>query len=137
MARTNSSRKANTTYEKDSYIHIVLLAVCSCSWFDDSKIWEELREHEERIEKLEALCGRLNSNVEALQGIMKALEANDYVTDITRIMEDGVEVGTRHIVRALWVELVQLVLSGRPWFWPTAVPLKEGYCYWRGKVYAK
>ena len=71
----------------------VLLAVCSCSWFDDSKIWEELREHEERIEKLEALCGRLNSNVEALQGIMKALEANDYVTDITRIMEDGVEVG--------------------------------------------
>ena len=71
----------------------VLFAVCSCSWFDDSKIWEELREHEERIEKLEALCGRLNSNVEALQGIMKALEANDYVTDITRIMEDGVEVG--------------------------------------------
>ena len=71
----------------------VLLAVCSCSWFDDSKIWEELREHEERIEKLEALCGRLNSNVEALQGIMEALEANDYVTDITRIMEDGVEVG--------------------------------------------
>ena len=71
----------------------VLLAVCSCSWFDDSKIWEELREHEERIEKLEAICGRLNSNVEALQGIMEALEANDYVTDITRIMEDGVEVG--------------------------------------------
>lgn len=71
----------------------VLLAVCSCSWFDDSKIWEELREHEERIERLEALCGRLNSNVEALQGIMKALEANDYVTDITRIMEDGMEVG--------------------------------------------
>lgn len=79
----------------------VLLAVCSCSLFDDSKIWEELREHEERIEKLEALCGRLNSNIEALQGIMEALEANDYVTDITRIMEDGVEVGTRHIVRAL------------------------------------
>ena len=71
----------------------VLFAVCSCSWFDDSKIWEELREHEERIERLEALCGRLNSNVEALQGIMKALEANDYVTDITRIMEDGMEVG--------------------------------------------
>ncbi|MBO5708909.1 MAG: hypothetical protein J6S01_06185 [Bacteroidales bacterium] len=115
----------------------VLLAVCSCSWFDDSKIWEELREHEERIEKLEAICGRLNSNMWALQGIMKALEANDYVTDITRIMEDGVEVGTRQVVRALWVELARLVLSGRPWFWPTAVPLKEGFCYWRGKVYAK
>ena len=115
----------------------VLLAVCSCSWFDDSKIWEELREHEERIEKLEALCGRLNSNVEALQGIMKALEANDYVTDITRIMEDGVEVGTRHIVRALWAELARLVVSGRPCFGPTAVLMMEDCRYWRGKVYAK
>ena len=74
---------------------IILLSTLSitfsCTNLDN--VWEELREHEERIEQLEALCGRLNSNVEALQGIMEALEANDYVTDITRIMEDGVEVG--------------------------------------------
>ena len=65
----------------------------ACQEYDHTPIWDKLNEHEERIEKLEALCGRLNSNMKALQGIMKALEANDYVTDITRIMEDGVEVG--------------------------------------------
>ncbi|MBQ5639498.1 MAG: hypothetical protein IIV12_01230, partial [Bacteroidales bacterium] len=63
----------------------------SCTNLDN--VWEELREHEERIEKLEALCGRLNSNVEAIQTILTALEQNDYVTDIVKVMEDGVEVG--------------------------------------------
>ena len=47
------------------------------------------------------------------------------------------EVGTRQVVRALWAELARLVLSGRPCFWPTAVPIMEDCCYWRGKVYAK
>ena len=78
------------------FLYIVLAATISfssCQRNDLDNVWEELREHEERIEELEALCGRLNSNVEALQGIMEALEANDYVTDIARIMEDGVEVG--------------------------------------------
>lgn len=33
----------------------VLLAVCSCSWFDDSKIWEEFKNYYERLEKLDAI----------------------------------------------------------------------------------
>jgi hypothetical protein len=35
----------------------------------------------------------LNSNVKAIQTILTALEQNDYVTDIVKVMEDGVEVG--------------------------------------------
>ena len=35
----------------------------------------------------------MNTNVEALQGILAALQGNDYVTNVTKIMEDGVEVG--------------------------------------------
>lgn len=72
------------------YILIVLVVMLtSCQ----SSIWDELRELEGRIEKLEELCDRLNSNVEALQIILDAVRQNDYVTDVVRIMEDGVEVG--------------------------------------------
>ena len=71
----------------------VFLATLSCTQFDDSAIWEELLNHRERIEKLEAECNRLNTNIEAIQVILEALQANDYVTDIVKIMENGVEVG--------------------------------------------
>ena len=68
-----------------------ILSAISCTNLDE--VWAELREHEERIEKLEALCNKLNSNVEAIQTILTAMEQNDYVTDIVKVMEDGVEVG--------------------------------------------
>ena len=76
------------------FAYIILAAIAplvSCTNLDE--VWAELREHEERIEKLEALCNKLNSNVEAIQTILTAMEQNDYVTDIVKVMEDGVEVG--------------------------------------------
>lgn len=72
---------------------IGLLSVISCTKFDDSAIWEELLNHRERIERLEAECNRLNANIEAIQVILEALQNNDYITDIVRIVENGVEVG--------------------------------------------
>ncbi|MBE6235267.1 MAG: hypothetical protein E7112_03410 [Bacteroidales bacterium] len=76
-----------------SYILVALFTLLSCSTFDHSAIWDELREHEERIEALEAQCRQLNSNVEALQAVLTALQEHDYITDIIKIMEDGVETG--------------------------------------------
>lgn len=75
------------------HILVALFTLLSCSTFDHSAIWDELREHEERIEALEAQCRQLNSNVEALQAVLTALQEHDYITDITKIMEDGVETG--------------------------------------------
>ena len=78
------------------YIPLFLFALAvalSCTRFDDSAIWEELLNHKERIEKLETECNRLNININSLQDILEALQANDYVTDIVKIMEGGVEVG--------------------------------------------
>ena len=74
-------------------LSFVLLLAISCTRFDDSAIWEELLNHKERIERLEAECNRLNTNINSLQTILEALQTNDYVTDVTKIMEDGVEVG--------------------------------------------
>lgn len=72
-------------------IALTFLSLVSCTKLDE--VWEELRDHEERIQKLETLCNKLNSNVEAIQTILTAMEQNDYVTDIVKVMEDGVEVG--------------------------------------------
>ena len=69
-------------------IALTFLSLVSCTNLDE--VWAELREHEERIEKLEALCNKLNSNIEAMQAVLTALEQNDYVTDIVKVVEDGV-----------------------------------------------
>ena len=69
---------------------VLLLALTSCQHED---IWNELREHEQRIEQLEKQCRELNSNIEAIQTILAAVQQNDYVTEVMKIMEDGVEVG--------------------------------------------
>ena len=71
----------------------VITALISCAEFDHEVILEQLRDHEERIQALEAQCRQLNSNVEAIQTILKALEQNDYITDITKITEAGIEIG--------------------------------------------
>lgn len=63
----------------------------SCDIHKD--IWNELRDHEQRIEQLEKQCRELNSNVQAMQTVLAALQQNDYVTEVMKIMEDGVEVG--------------------------------------------
>ena len=65
----------------------------SCNTADYDAILEQLRDHEERIQKLESLCNQLNSNIEAVQTILEALEQNDYITDITKITEAGIEIG--------------------------------------------
>ena len=65
--------------------------VVSCD--NHEEIWNELRDHEQRIEHLEKQCRELNSNVEAIQAILTAIQQNDYVTEVMKIMEDGIEVG--------------------------------------------
>ena len=72
---------------------MVMSSIVSCQKFDASAIWEKLNEHEGRIEKLEALCRQINTNVDALQAIIQALQNNDYVTSVHPVTYDGVEVG--------------------------------------------
>lgn len=72
---------------------LTLLLVVACGKFDDSDIWSELKDHEERILKLETLCNQMNTNITSLQTIIIALQNNDYVTNITPIKEGSKEIG--------------------------------------------
>lgn len=75
------------------------LAFTSCQ-FDDSDIWdkfgemeESIRDHEQRISALEELCKQMNTNIEALQTIVAALENRDYVTNVSEVRSNGEVVG--------------------------------------------
>ena len=81
-------------------VAIVVLAVGCSESFDDSGIWnklnehsESIKDHEQRISALEELCKQMNTNISALQTLVEALQKNDYITSITPITKDGVEVG--------------------------------------------
>ena len=68
----------------------VVLSLGACQHDD---IWDKLNEHDEKLEQLEKQCRELNSNVESLQTMLLALQQNEYVTEVKKIVEDGVEVG--------------------------------------------
>lgn len=69
----------------------IMLILTSC--YDDSEIWQSLKDHESRIERLEQLTDQYNTNLTALKAIVDALKANDYVTNIIPIVLNGKEIG--------------------------------------------
>ena len=77
------------------YILLILaaLAFWSCAGYDDPSIWDELKEHEDRISALEEQCRDINKNVSSISAILGALQDNDYVTGTTALTEGGAVIG--------------------------------------------
>ena len=69
----------------------MMLVAVSCERYED--ILGRLNDLEHRVEKLENECIRLNSNIGSLQAILSAVQQNDYVTEVMKIMEAGKIVG--------------------------------------------
>ena len=78
---------------KKLFLFILSFTIFASCQYDDTAIWDEIRTHEDRIAKLEALCGQINTNISSLQAIVAALQNNDSVTSVVSIMEDGKAVG--------------------------------------------
>ena len=81
----------SVTMKKILSLLSVLLLTIGC--YDDSEILNELRNHEERLAKLETLCKQMNTNITALQTVVSALENKIYVTAVIPIKEGGDIVG--------------------------------------------
>lgn len=45
------------------------------------------------FEQLKEMCNEMNTNIEALQTIVTALQQNDYITSVTPLMENGAQIG--------------------------------------------
>ena len=72
---------------------VLAVGVSSCSKFDDSAIWDKLNDHESRITALEELCKQMNTNINALQTLVEALEKRDYITNVSPVRKDGEVIG--------------------------------------------
>ena len=73
---------------------ITAMAVFGCSKdYDDTAIKNDISDLQSRVEKLETWCTTVNSQISALQGLVTALEAKDYVTGVTPVVEGSVTIG--------------------------------------------
>ena len=79
-----------------------LMVLTSCEGIGNiinhGDIWSKLNDHEARIATLEIECSRMNKNISSLQVLLEAVENNLYITDITSIEDNGVEVGYRFVL---------------------------------------
>ena len=62
--------------------------ICSCTAISD-----RLDELENRIAALESLCAQMNEDIAAMESIVSAQQAGDYITEVLPITEDGAVTG--------------------------------------------
>ncbi len=68
---------------------LAALTMTACS-YDDSELRNQINQNTERIAALEAWQAETNTNIQSLQTL---LNTTDYITAVTPIVENGVEVG--------------------------------------------
>ena len=64
-----------------------------CNDYDDGKLWDSVNDLEARPSVLEKQCKEMNANIESMKVIVDVLQSNDYVTNVTVVAENGVEIG--------------------------------------------
>ena len=68
---------------------LAALTLAACK-YDDSELWEQVNQNTARIAALETWQAETNTNIQALQTL---LSTTDYITAVTPVVKDGVEVG--------------------------------------------
>lgn len=101
---------------------VVLYAACCKVNLDDSELRKRFDELENRLEKLEEFCAQMNTNIDALQTVVTALQEQDYVTGVAPIIQGEKEVGyTITFAKALPVTIYQQESLPAP-----AIGVKQG-----------
>ena len=75
---------------KNACILLLAALVLTACKYDDSALWEQVNQNTERIAALEAWQVETNTNIQSLQTL---LNTADYITAVTPVMENEVEVG--------------------------------------------
>ena len=67
---------------------VSLCLICSCTAIND-----RLDELENRIAALETLCAQMNEEITAIESLVSAVQAGDYITEVLPVTEDGAVTG--------------------------------------------
>ena len=74
-------------------ISLAILGLMAVSCYDDSALWNSMKDYENRLASLEAKHDALNGEVSSLKTLVAAMQQGDYVTSIVPVKEAGKEVG--------------------------------------------
>ena len=67
---------------------VSLCLICSCTAIND-----RLDELENRIAALETLCAQMNDDITAMESLVSAVQAGDFITEVLPVTEDGAVTG--------------------------------------------
>ena len=69
------------------FMLIILATTCiyGCKKFDDSHLWDSINNLNDRVDRLEEMCDRMNANISSLQVIVQALENNDAISNVSSL----------------------------------------------------
>ena len=74
-------------------LSLVVLGFAFTSCYDDSALWDSVKDLEGKVKSLETLCNETNSNLASLQALVTSIKQGDYIVDVTPLTETGKEVG--------------------------------------------
>lgn len=69
----------------------LVLVLTGCN--NKDSIWNVMDDIDSRVSRLEALCQEMNTNIEALEALIKAQGDGDYITNITEIRNGSTVIG--------------------------------------------
>lgn len=66
-------------------VTLLTTLIFGCQKFDDSHLWDSINSLNNRVERLETICDKMNTNISSLQTIVQALQTNDGVKSVTSL----------------------------------------------------
>lgn len=75
------------------YITIILMFVSLFSCHKHDKLWDSIVNIENRLTAIEQQCKEMNTNISSMRVVVDAVQNNDYVTGVSAVLENGIEVG--------------------------------------------
>ena len=74
-------------------VSLAVLGLFVSSCYDDSALWNSMKEYEDRLATLESRYETLNGEVSSLKTLVSAVQQGDYITSVVPVKEAGKEVG--------------------------------------------
>ena len=82
------------TYLNKMLYALMLSVVCILTGcYDDTDIFQTLKNQQEQIDEIKSLCAGYNTSIENLQTLVSALQKNDYVTSVNPVKQESEIVG--------------------------------------------
>ena len=86
--------KFNITMKRFLFCLMAMVAIVGCTEaYDDTDIRTEIDDLKGRVTALEKMCKEMNTNIASLQTIVGALQTNDYITNVSPIVQNGKTIG--------------------------------------------